>query len=232
MAPDQVDLQLVQLVGRDPDVRQLAEAGVDPVDRLPRRDRGLDQASAAHQLGAGGRIEGHENARRPGGADDLRHGERAAVECERGDGHRPEHRCPGRERQGALRRHSGVSQEAAAGGHHELGIAGIGLEGPVEHDERLAHVGDPERAVALEPVLAIHLEDVAEAGHRQDPGRFVELVRGEVDARQILHRARVVRILDAGAGAERSQEEVPVQVPIQEEVDAADRARCGSAPAR
>ena len=49
MAPDQVGLELVELVGRDPHVGELAEAGVDAVDRPPRGDGGLDQAPAAAQ---------------------------------------------------------------------------------------------------------------------------------------------------------------------------------------
>ena len=61
----------VQLVGRDPDVGELAEAGVDPVDRLPRRDGGLDETTARDQrVRAAGRVD--PEARRPGGADDVR----------------------------------------------------------------------------------------------------------------------------------------------------------------
>ena len=72
VAADEVGLELVELVGRDPDVGELAEAGIDPVDRLPRRDRARSTSRRlAHQLGAGGRIEGHANARRPGDADHV-----------------------------------------------------------------------------------------------------------------------------------------------------------------
>ena len=81
VAPDQVGLELVELVGRDPDVGQLAEAGVDPVDRLPRRDRGLDQAPAAEQLRrAPPESTPTRTAGVPGDAHHVRDRERAAVE--------------------------------------------------------------------------------------------------------------------------------------------------------
>ncbi len=62
--------RLLELVGRDADVGELAEAGVDPVDRLPRRDGPLDQPPARDQRVA--RV-GIEPGARPGLAGDAHH---------------------------------------------------------------------------------------------------------------------------------------------------------------
>jgi len=40
---NQIGLELIELVGGDPDVCQLSESGIDPVDRLARLNRPLDQ---------------------------------------------------------------------------------------------------------------------------------------------------------------------------------------------
>jgi len=52
VTPDEIRLELGQPIGGDPDVGQLSEAGVDAINRLPRGDRGFDQAPAIHQLRA------------------------------------------------------------------------------------------------------------------------------------------------------------------------------------
>ena len=87
----------------------------------------------------------------------------------------------------------------------------------------LPHVRDPDGAIALEAVPAIHLEDVAEARQRLDrrgaiAARVAE-VRREVDAGEILAPGRFVVVLDAGSGPHRGQEEIAVAVPVHEEVD-------------
>src|SRR5688572_24546839 len=107
--------------------------------------------------------------------------------------------------------------------HDELRVARIGLERPIHDEERLADVGDAERAVAYEAVAAVHLEHVAIPRDRQDPRRAVVAVLREVDARQVLDRVVLVVILDPRAGADRLQEEIVAAVPIDEEVDVVRR---------
>ena len=54
MAADEVGLELGEMVAGDADVSQLAEAGVDAVDRLPRGDNALDKRAArGHALARG-----------------------------------------------------------------------------------------------------------------------------------------------------------------------------------
>jgi len=53
MASNQIGLQLVQLVGSDPNVGELSESGIDPVNRLPRADGPLDYATTLDQRAPG-----------------------------------------------------------------------------------------------------------------------------------------------------------------------------------
>ncbi len=46
MTANEIGLELIELVGGNPDVRQLPESGVDPVDRLARLNRPLHQLPA------------------------------------------------------------------------------------------------------------------------------------------------------------------------------------------
>src|SRR4051794_33212274 len=59
-----------------------------------------------------------------------------------------------------------LPRAAARAGDHQLGVSGIGLECPVENQEVLADVSDPQRAVPLEAVTAVGLEYVAVPGNR------------------------------------------------------------------
>ena len=88
VAAHQVELELAQLVARDDDVGEVAEAGVDAVDDLAARDRVVDHAARARDRLARARRE------TPTGAVAARHrlevveGEARAVEQERGQGAR------------------------------------------------------------------------------------------------------------------------------------------------
>ena len=80
MAADQVHLEAVELVGRDAHAGQLAEPGVDPVDRLPAGHGTLDEGPAPFERRPGVRGDPHPRrriARRPHHALDR---ERRTVE--------------------------------------------------------------------------------------------------------------------------------------------------------
>ena len=83
MTADQVDLQLVQLIGRDPHVGQLAEAGIDPVDRLAPRDGAIDPSTTLTQADESVRIEREASCGVPGGRDDVGDGERTTGQHQR-----------------------------------------------------------------------------------------------------------------------------------------------------
>ncbi len=89
VAPDQIGLKLIELVGRHPDVGELPEARVDPVDGLPRRDRGLHQPPASPQRVPGGGGHRHLRVFLSGDAHHLRDRQRPAVEHARCLGHGP-----------------------------------------------------------------------------------------------------------------------------------------------
>ena len=54
MAADEIGLELGEMIAGDADVSELAEAGVDAVDGLPRGDNALDEGAArGHALARG-----------------------------------------------------------------------------------------------------------------------------------------------------------------------------------
>jgi hypothetical protein len=89
VAPDEVGLELLQLVRGDPDVGELAEPGIDPVYGPTRIDRAIDQSAApgqsAPRLGVnrylGGRVARHPN--------DFFNRQRFSIEYTGWSGHRP-----------------------------------------------------------------------------------------------------------------------------------------------
>ena len=95
MTADQIDLQLLELVGGDADVGELSEAGVDPVDRLTRGDGAPRPAGgsrpARHAPPASTRTRRPGS---PGGTDDVLDREGASVERELCGGHRPKVAAP------------------------------------------------------------------------------------------------------------------------------------------
>ena len=83
MAADQVELQLAGTLGRDPDVRELPEAGRHPVHRGAARDRPLHNAARRPHGLEGARGDGYGRAV-PGDRDDVLDRERSTVQDDRG----------------------------------------------------------------------------------------------------------------------------------------------------
>src|SRR2546430_1092557 len=83
MAADQVELQLAGTLGRDPDVRELPEAGRHPVHRGAARDRPLHSAARRPHRVEGARGDGYVGAV-PGDRDDVLDRERSTVQSDGG----------------------------------------------------------------------------------------------------------------------------------------------------
>jgi hypothetical protein len=80
MASDEIGLQLVELIGRDPNVGELSEPGVDAVNRLPGANGPVDYPSTFYQRAARRWFQADPGGAVPGNADDLFDRERLAVE--------------------------------------------------------------------------------------------------------------------------------------------------------
>ena len=80
MTADEIGLQLIELVGWNADVGELAEAGIDPVDRLTRLDGAIDQPATLEQRAPGLRVEGDANRGVAGDPDHILDQERLAVQ--------------------------------------------------------------------------------------------------------------------------------------------------------
>src|SRR2546422_563381 len=81
--------------------------------------------------------------------------------------------------------------------------------------------GLPLARVAWRPeaAAAVHLEHVPVPRNRQDAGRPVGAVGGEVDRGQIFHRIVVIVVLHAGAGPNGCEVQIAHVVAVDEEVD-------------
>jgi hypothetical protein len=89
VAPNQIGLELLELVGCDPDVGQFAEASVDAVDRLSGLDGVIYETPAREQRSPRLKIHGDPDAGIAGHLNHAIHGKRTAVENTVGSGHRP-----------------------------------------------------------------------------------------------------------------------------------------------
>jgi hypothetical protein len=80
MAADQIDLELLQLIRRNPDIGQLAEAGIDTVDRLTRRDCPVHQPATFQETLQRTSREAHAAGRIASDSHHTLYRERVAVE--------------------------------------------------------------------------------------------------------------------------------------------------------
>ena len=79
VAADQIELELPGLLGRDPHMSELSKTGVHAVDRLAARNRGFDRLSRLANGLEHFLVERNGHVA-PGHGDDVRDGERPAVE--------------------------------------------------------------------------------------------------------------------------------------------------------
>jgi hypothetical protein len=89
MTAKEIGLELIELVGRNSNVGELSEPGIDPVDRLARSDGPLDQSAALQQRAPGFGLDRDPNCRISGDPDYVLDYERLAVQNTGWLGHRP-----------------------------------------------------------------------------------------------------------------------------------------------
>jgi hypothetical protein len=80
VAAYEIGLKLIELMGGNSNVRELAEPGVDSVDRLVRLDGLLYPASALKQSSASSRLQTDPHPRISGNPHDVLNRERLAIE--------------------------------------------------------------------------------------------------------------------------------------------------------